>query len=153
MGRFGAPNWHTSTSDQVSNCDGSLVKIYHTSQIPGDTGEFELRTSCIQSRYLTHILVRNLTISWRISTQTSYCCCKLANMGTSNQPPIVSPGARGFELDNREGQINFTFKVILRPYISRIRMFAIEILLLGVLFGTILGPTSTFQWASPLLFR
>lgn len=66
-------------------------------------------------------------------------------MGTSNQPPIVSPGARGFELDNREGQINFTFKVILRPYISRIRMFAVNILLVRLLFVTILGPTPIFQ--------
>ena len=71
-------------------------------------------------------------------------------MGTSNQPPLVSPGAREFELDNREGQINFTFKVMLRPYISRIRMFGIEILLLGVLFGTILGPTLLFS--GPLLY-
>ena len=43
------------------------------------------------------------------------------------------------------GKIDFTIKVFLRPYISRIGMFAIEILLAGVIFGAILGPTPIFQ--------
>ena len=43
------------------------------------------------------------------------------------------------------GGIDFIFKVFLRPYISRIRMFAIEILLAGVIFVTILCPTIFFR--------
>ena len=43
------------------------------------------------------------------------------------------------------GQIDFLFKVFLRPYISRIRMFAIKNLLVGVLFVAILAPTPIFQ--------
>ena len=43
------------------------------------------------------------------------------------------------------GGIDFIFKVFLRPYISRIRIFAIEILLVGVIFVTILCPNHIFQ--------
>ena len=43
------------------------------------------------------------------------------------------------------GQIDFLFKVFLRPYISRIRMFAIKNLLVGVLFVAILAATPIFQ--------
>ena len=43
------------------------------------------------------------------------------------------------------GQIDFLFKVFLRPYISRIRMFAIKILLVGMLIVAILAATPIFQ--------
>ena len=42
-------------------------------------------------------------------------------------------------------QIDFLFRVFLRPYISRVRMFAIKILLVGVLFVAILAATPIFQ--------
>ena len=42
-------------------------------------------------------------------------------------------------------QIDFLLKVFLRPYISRVRMFAIKILLVGVLFVAILAATPIFQ--------
>lgn len=54
----------------------------------------------------------------------------------------------GSELGNwggGEGQIDLIFKAFLRPYISRIRMFAVNILLVRLLFVTILGPTPIFQ--------
>ena len=54
-------------------------------------------------------------------------------------------GGQGGQNWATRGQIEFIFKVFLRPYISRIRMFAIEILLAGVFFVAILDP--------PLLFR
>ena len=43
------------------------------------------------------------------------------------------------------GQTDFTFKMFLGVPVSRIRMFAIEILLVGVLFGAILCPSPIFQ--------
>lgn len=45
-------------------------------------------------------------------------------------------------------QIGFTFKLFLKPCISQIRLFAIAILLVGVLYGANLGPISIFQLGS-----
>ena len=43
------------------------------------------------------------------------------------------------------GKLDLAFKVFLRPYFLRIRMFAINILLVGVLFGAIWGLTLFFS--------
>ena len=43
---------YTSTSGQVSHCDGFVLQIYFGSQIPVTTGDFELDVSCIQSSYV-----------------------------------------------------------------------------------------------------
>ena len=53
--------------------------------------------------------------------------------------------ARNLQKMENSQKIDFAFKVFLRPHISRIRMFAIEILLAEVLFGAILGPAPIFQ--------
>ena len=50
--------WDTSTSCQVSNCDGVVLKICLDHKFPVTTGGFELRISCIQSSYLTHYAIR-----------------------------------------------------------------------------------------------
>ena len=63
---------------------------------------------------------------------------------------VKEPEGQNGAIEGRGGQgggggLDFIFKVFLRPYISRIRMFAVEILLVGVIFVTILCPNHIFQ--------
>ena len=68
-------------------------------------------------------------------------------------------GARGSKLDNCSGggggQTDFAFKVFLRPDISLIRMFAIEILLVGCFLRSFLVPPLFFSYegAQKLKFK